>query len=323
MPTSHQEWVEADKLRRERAKRYWKEREAKAGEPLQPWLNGVPLSRIKAVDKIIGKVQEGKWKPERAEALAQKLTLPKLATTADWRQYDAGGDEISHWTLPMAVSWVAYRDIERVSCQVDAYRDRILEWEFYLYQGKTPAYDLVGIGKASIETMRKDEQHKKAEKLLWAALSTGKLFASAKDAKTAKRVDLPPIDWIELIPFKWGLAFQGNKSEMVYTDALIEREEVLRLWAATIDDRSAKEAVEEPAVVCPAGSVEDGIRMLEEQDALFLKDKGERWSHHQWTQIASHMLNMRGHVAAKAWETADLSDGFRQRRRATKQKADG
>src|SRR5262245_10675260 len=77
-------------------------------------------------DDLIQKVLEGELTAVQAEAEAARLNLPPLRGKPDASKFDPASQ--TWWTLPMVVSWIAFRSIDVVREQWDAYRKECRVW---------------------------------------------------------------------------------------------------------------------------------------------------------------------------------------------------
>jgi hypothetical protein len=81
-----------------------------------------------ARDILISEVQSGQITPDAAEQEAARQGLGPLAREADPVKYNP--DEIPWWSLPMAVAWIAWRDLALVREQCAEYRKECWHWIF-------------------------------------------------------------------------------------------------------------------------------------------------------------------------------------------------
>lgn len=62
--------------------------------------------------ELIGKAETGQLSVADAETEALRLNLGSLASVPAPDAFDPAREV--HWSLPMAVAWIAYRDIQKV-----------------------------------------------------------------------------------------------------------------------------------------------------------------------------------------------------------------
>ena len=77
-------------------------------------------------DELLDAVQYGRMKPEEAETKLEELGLPPLARQPDPAMFNPMSEV--WWTLPMAVSWIAWRSHEDVRSVWDDYRLECSDW---------------------------------------------------------------------------------------------------------------------------------------------------------------------------------------------------
>ena len=63
-------------------------------------------------DELIERAKFGEISGDEADAEAVQLGLGSLSRRPDPNEFRP--EELSHWTLPMVLAWVAYRDLEVV-----------------------------------------------------------------------------------------------------------------------------------------------------------------------------------------------------------------
>lgn len=86
------------------------------------------LPPVAIIDQQLGNalfeaVESGRFTPARAEAIAARLGLPPLNPPP---AYDPA--KVDRWTLPMALAWIAYRDLGEVAKWAAEYREQAREW---------------------------------------------------------------------------------------------------------------------------------------------------------------------------------------------------
>ncbi|MFN4210544.1 MAG: hypothetical protein ACK4G5_08250 [Devosia sp.] len=86
------------------------------------------LPPVAIIDQQLGNalfeaVESGKFSPARAEAIAMRLGLPALNPPP---AYDPA--KADRWTLPMALAWIAYRDLGEVAKWAVEYREQARAW---------------------------------------------------------------------------------------------------------------------------------------------------------------------------------------------------
>jgi hypothetical protein len=77
-------------------------------------------------DILIHRVRVGEITPEEAEIEAQHLGFAPLATKPNPIDYEPA--KMPYWSLPMALAWIAWRNIEQVREHCAEYRENWLHW---------------------------------------------------------------------------------------------------------------------------------------------------------------------------------------------------
>jgi hypothetical protein len=84
-------------------------------------------------DMIIAKLAGGEWTIERAEAEGRITGIWWLVRRPEVSSFDPFADP--SWTIPMAISWIAFRSADRVVEQMDSWRERV-RWYFDVDEGR-------------------------------------------------------------------------------------------------------------------------------------------------------------------------------------------
>jgi hypothetical protein len=79
-----------------------------------------------ARDILIDRVRRGKLSPDEAEAEAAKQGFGPLATVPDQLEFDP--ERMPWWSLPMALAWIAWRNIASVREHCAEYCEKRLLW---------------------------------------------------------------------------------------------------------------------------------------------------------------------------------------------------
>jgi len=166
-------------------------------------------------DELVTRVRKGELTPEEAEDEASRLGLEPLRQNPDPEDFDPMNEP--HWTLPMAVAWIAYRTPEAVREYWDVYRSKCWDWIFKenwsgpdrkAYSGHV----LELRDRATLEDLKLDEiiggflgddgsreiSVPEAIKALKDALGIPILPASGVNSSTGKREALPADIWQDL-----------------------------------------------------------------------------------------------------------------------------
>ena len=223
-------------------------------------------------DDLFERAKVGEITGEQADAEAIRLGLGSLSRRPGPDEFRPEAE--THWTLAMAVAWIAYLDLDEVREWSAPYRTHCFDWHWqrwrrgldgpiyegwHLEQRSKPTLSLLGIG-ASIDRAE-DNGHLKmsigeAEKALWVALRTDYFRASGLN-ENGRRVEIPPLEWNDL---KLILG-RGDREELCFDFDRVAYKQVL-LPAASIRGlwREPVESVEQlPPTMRPEG---DGFMPL-------------------------------------------------------------
>src|SRR5262249_54861474 len=124
---------------------------------------------------------------------------------------------VAHWTLPMAVAWLAYLDLDEVREWSAPYRTACFDWQWQrwrigfdgpihegwrLEQWHKPTLSLLSLGPIYDRVRGREVAMtvKEARVALWAALREGLLVATGVDTTTGRRIEIPALEWHELVP---------------------------------------------------------------------------------------------------------------------------
>lgn len=201
---------------------------------------------------LLVRVARGEVTPKDAEAEAEREKLGPLAGVRDPDRFNPFGED--RWTNPMVVSWIRWRDTERVRRQMEGYRAELKKWE---RRGK--GHVLVPmLSKAQVTELKLDQDGEDfsyfadAQRDLWTRLKNSELAAVGIDRNTSRPVTIPAAEWVYLT--LWGKNTRKNTrpnsvavpptirlrgyhrrlpremQKIRYDDINVSREDVLRLW---------------------------------------------------------------------------------------------
>jgi hypothetical protein len=181
--------------------------------------NRPSLTREEAQDlknDLFERAKVGEITGEEADAEAMRLGLGRLSGQPGPNAYRPEAE--THWTLPMAVAWIAYLDLDDVREWSAPYRAECFHWlwqrwqrgfegpvyeGWHLEQRSRPTFSQLGLASA----FERAEGGKpmsmsitEAQKALWVGLREGFFAASGVDFETGRRVEIPALDWHELVP---------------------------------------------------------------------------------------------------------------------------
>jgi hypothetical protein len=172
------------------------------------------MSDHEARAELIGQVETGQISVADAEAEALRLNLGALASVPAAETFDPARE--AHWSLPMAIAWIAYRDIQRVREQWNDYRLKCWDWHGRRWQRgfDGPIYGGFVLEQRSRATLPRlglyDAFHeatgdtalsmtiREAREALWIALRTDCFRATGLNQRTNERQEIPPLEWYEL-----------------------------------------------------------------------------------------------------------------------------
>jgi len=167
-------------------------------------------------EKLFELAKYGQMTGEEADAEAEKLGLCTLSQQPGIDEFRP--EALSHWTLPMAVAWIAYLDLDEVRQWSAPYCEACFDWHWqrwrvgldgpiydgwHLEQRRRPTLSLLGLG-AALDLAEDSKAFAMslgdAREALWAALKEGFFTASGIDLESDRRTEIPALDWHELVP---------------------------------------------------------------------------------------------------------------------------
>ena len=175
---------------------------------------GVDAQALK--DELFRRAKYGEITGEQADAEAIRLGFDRLSGKP-------GPDEhrpelLAYWTLPMAVAWIAYLDLDEVREWSVPYRSKCFDWRWqswrvgfdgpvhegwHLEQRHKPTLSLLSLSSI-YDNVSGDKELamsvKSALEALWIALREGFFTATGIDTETGRRVEISQLDWHELVP---------------------------------------------------------------------------------------------------------------------------
>jgi hypothetical protein len=211
-------------------------------------------------DEISDSVQRGRMTPDEAEAKLKELGLRPLAPDPDPADFEVMAER--WWTLPMTITWIAWRLPEEVARTSEAFRSRASFWEQGRWTDGAAVYDgfILRPGKPAnllyLKTIESAHQvHARlppgaititrAEQILWKALSERALEGTGVRFKTGERGPIPKNEWdeLEIVVEKNRdvLRCRNGRSPATdeYYDVLFKRTSVLAVWPAQKSDELA------------------------------------------------------------------------------------
>jgi hypothetical protein len=200
-------------------------------------------------DQLFERAKHGEISGDEADAEAIRLGLGSLSSRPGSDAFRPENE--THWTLPMAVAWIAYLDLDEVREWSAPFRAECWHWiwqrwrvgfdgpvheGWHLEQRSTPSLALLSIGEAvdvADGEAPKAMSIKQAREALWLALREGFFAASGIESQTGRRVEIPALEWHELVPVlgkgeqdevRHGLLGQG------YSNVLLPSASILGFW---------------------------------------------------------------------------------------------
>lgn len=222
-------------------------------------------------DELYEKASRGAMTPDQVELEAERLGVGPLGGCPPNEKYDPMKQQF--WSLPMAVAWIAWRSADAVRQYWNAYRTECWDWREsayrdaetqttrhgYIVEQRRPA----SLSLLSIAAAMEDSGHDgtrvmrpgEARDALWIALRTD-CFRASGIREADRRVEVPPLEWIELHPVK--RSFHGGDDEVAfgafrtngYKNVLVASASIVGLWPAAKPKPPRQEL---PATMSPLG----------------------------------------------------------------------
>lgn len=212
-----------------------------------------------------GEIQNGDLQVSDANERLVKLGLPVLHALPALADYKQEVLEKTYWTLPMAVAWIAWRNIDDVVKQFGPYAQHGGYWR----DSKGPNQSRMGATwePANVPSLTFIDCHEDAEAAygnpplkpvrksqddLWSELQSGQLFAVGIESGGSHR-PIAKERWVSLqpLPFVRGREYIGAGHEKI-SDVEVPAKDVLRIWPETPTGNHAKpKRLSEPLVVIP------------------------------------------------------------------------
>ena len=208
---------------------------------------------------LIGLAQDGIVSGDELETLARTWGIRPFAQKPSEEEYQP--QRYPYWTLPMVITWIAFRDMDAVREQINDYRKA--SWDWQRAERRIPidggkfwhtviADELVSDRPASVADLSLKEalaeaqdDHgkivsiKSAREALWTNLALGKLTASALDAfgsiTTVPAHEWPYLDLAYELAGPDYVVGSLNPTKSVYSDVKLAQVEVTKVWTAAAD----------------------------------------------------------------------------------------
>lgn len=204
--------------------------------------------RVESSIFLHGEIQEGRLTPIEADERLAKIGLPALHPEPDPKEFHSAAMAHASWTIPMVVSWIAWRDLDYVVHCLDNYRNKLGHWREskganqinlgMAWESASPVTQLsLALSEALTTTNGKSQFNtiKESKQTLWNALEEMKLEATGKLGHS-QRQPIAGHLWQDL-----EIASEGNNREYLYprgnfnknyqwNEVTINREALLKLW---------------------------------------------------------------------------------------------
>ena len=219
-------------------------------------------------DELFRRASTGELTGEQADDEAVRLGLGSLSRRPDPKEFKPEAE--THWTIPMAVAWIAYLDLDEVREWSAPYRSECFDWRWqrwrvgfdgpvhegwHLEQRHKPTLSLLSL--SSIYDKVTDDRElampvKDAREALWVALREGFFAATGIDTESGRRVEIPALEWHELIPVE----AQGESDEVRrgllgsgYREVLLPTKPLQGFWRRP----APRERITLPPIMPPTG----------------------------------------------------------------------
>ena len=168
-------------------------------------------------EKLFDRAKVGEITGDQADAEAIRLGLGSLSTRPGPEAFRP--EAITNWTIPMALAWIVYLDLDKVRDWHAPYRAECWRWihrqwrvgldgpvrsGWLLEQCRPPTLSLfntsLAVDAVASEGPQPTMSAREARESLWYMLRDGFLKASGIDLNTGRRREIPALEWHELVP---------------------------------------------------------------------------------------------------------------------------
>ncbi|MCF3935321.1 hypothetical protein L1787_18155 [Acuticoccus sp. M5D2P5] len=225
--------------------------------------------RIALRSELLDRARRGEMTGVEAENEAARLGCGPLASKPDDSLLNPMS--VSHWSLTMAIAWIAWRTPDHVREWWDTYVEQCWDWrrERWTSGSGQPVYEGEFLEQRKVGTVIEmllcehlaDETEPEAAALaplaesrqqLWGALLRGAIQATAIDCHSEERVRIQPSEWLHLKP-----AVERDRDVLQdcdvfparswYEKVLLDAVAVRRIWSPRIDLPELPPPVRSPA----------------------------------------------------------------------------
>lgn len=203
-------------------------------------------------EQLFEDAKYGRITPEQAEEKAALLGLKPFAREPDAADFDPQKEP--WWSLPMTVAWIAWRSIDKVRDNWNAFREECWDWhwrpwrvgfdgpeyEGHFLETRPPiTMPLLQIAETLACAKRELPQSAlsttDAVSKLWRALEDGLIEATGIEIKTVRRIPIPKVEWRDLRNVEVGrkdvLAhLRTSTNRPVYEEIEFPRNSIMNLW---------------------------------------------------------------------------------------------
>jgi hypothetical protein len=218
-------------------------------------------------DQLLERAKVGEITGDEADAEAIRLGLGSLSHTPAPGEFRPESEP--YWTVPMAVAWIVYLDLDEVREWFAPFREACSYWhwrrwrhgldgevtEGWLLESRSrPTLTLLEMGVLWDDRPSDKPLHMsvgEARKALWQMLREGFIVASGIDMETGRRVEIAPLDWNELISVQGPREIDEVRRGLLgsgYREVLLPSAPLRNYWRR----------VEKPALVLPATMAPNG-----------------------------------------------------------------
>jgi hypothetical protein len=171
-------------------------------------------------EELFHRASIGELTGDQADAEAVRLGLGSLSRRPGPEEFRPEVE--TYWTLSMAVAWIAYLDLDEVREWSAPYRAECFDWRWqrwrvgvdgpvyegwHLEQRHKPTLSMLSLSSIYDDVVDDKELAmpvKDAREALWVALREGFFAATGIDTKSGRRVEIPALEWHELVPVEAG-----------------------------------------------------------------------------------------------------------------------
>lgn len=211
-------------------------------------------------ENLFERAKYGKITGDEADAEAIRLGFGSLSRIPDPDKFRP--ESIRHWTLPMAVTWIAYRSNDAVREVWSKYCEECWDWHWrrwrigtagevhegwFLERRAFPTLALIEFMSAFARVEGDDRPMfmsiDEAKAALWVALGESMLPATGIARNGGGRVPIPPLEWLELKPLDTDHSDEVGCEGvgMEYADPLLPSVAMRHLWGPPRERQSLPE----------------------------------------------------------------------------------